>query len=239
VSDTDESGLAAKLLAQLRGADLDREALVRFTKVNGATARRWLNRGQPPTADRLIRIWHLLELVNGGPLADVPELSDFARYLGQLLAFGIIDVEAAQAICGVKNPQTALANLRGEHTTHAPKMTLAELQAGYDGVLVAAQARVRAMFNVGVAPAAAHVAPSPRLTPPPARTPHAADRQESLRNAAKEMSGLLPTLRWLMSDECSEADRATVRALLGTTIFEFWLLVDQLNSERLRTGHVR
>jgi hypothetical protein len=158
-------------------------------------------------------------------------LPEFGRYLGELLAFGVITLDTAQMVCGVKNAQGVLGITRGDRKPAHPTQTVQELRALYGEHLARAVSELKrnvAALEQGVVVAA--TASTGRPQPPASST-------RLVLEAAGAFSALLPVARYMVVEATAE-DRALLRRLLGDSemggMFELSGLLNQLCSERAK-----
>ncbi|HSX33720.1 MAG TPA: hypothetical protein VLF91_05295 [Candidatus Saccharimonadales bacterium] len=230
--------LANQLVEELRAAGLDLRLVAGFTVTVPGTVQGWLSGKHPPTGAHINRLWHLLEAVNG-PTREVNELE---YYVGQLLAYRVIDLAQAMRIGHVKQSQAVLNAARGDSKFLKPTKTLTALQTEYGDRLKKAQAKLREKlgdraYNPGDEPATTATVPVATAAAAANATPGAPDLMAIAIQLGEAFGKAAPLLREVMSGRYTPAQRAQVRELVGPkVVFDMVLLTEGLNSERLHDG---
>jgi hypothetical protein len=217
-----------KRMRSYLGVSWDIDGFSQTIGVTSSTVGDWISQTQPPNGERLIRLWHYLDLI-GYKSPEIKELPPFNRYVGQLLALSVITMDEVIAIVGVRNSQTALHILRGTTPRH-PTKSLQELEAEYDGVLKSKLAE-QAMGNLRTK---SYSQPAPIRNKQPENFCNINSGDTALI-ASTLLSAALPTARLLNSDEYTPEERSRFRGLIGPeTIFELSNIVNMLTGERAR-----
>ncbi|HEU4914453.1 MAG TPA: hypothetical protein VFT16_03570 [Candidatus Saccharimonadales bacterium] len=187
------------------------------------------------------RLQHMLAVLGiASPELDL--VPDFGRYVGRLMAFGLITLTQARDILGGVHEGAVFQTIRGERDPWGddiekkPRRTLDELMMLYGGSLAEAEERLRSRFAKLGYPAAGTFLPAATpMTVPTQASPDAPSKFQFLLESARTLGSILPLLRHLASDACTPEDRASLRNLLGEDgMFELSNLVNQLCGERAR-----
>lgn len=217
----------------------DSDVVGKFVGAAPGTVQDWIKAKQPAKGERLIKLWYFLEAA-GFQFSEIDDIPKFNRYLGHIFSFGLISLDEAMQICGVKNPQTALQALRGQPPMH-PAYSTEELHALYDDGLKDAQAllqnRLKQLQTITRDPPVAPKVPMHEQTQtedaPVVSLPTRGNA--NIMTAATLLSAALPLVRQLNSERCSPEDRSHLRDLMGDGgIFELSNHLNALCSERAR-----
>lgn len=220
--------LQGKALAFLRSGKhgLEPEQVARFTGAKSLdTVQDWISGKQPPRGLRLNRLWWLMSVM-GVATPELDEVSDFGHYLGELLAFDVIDLNKARAYCGTKQEQAVFDVIRGNRNVVNATATYEELKSEHDDALQAKRAQKLA-----------HILPDVEtLAGTSTVYPAELARTHLLITMARELGGIQPLVNYLLSDKCTAADRAMVRGFLGdSAVFDLANGLNRLCSERANT----
>jgi hypothetical protein len=232
----DSKKLGLLVIDRLRAAQLDTDLVASFTSAAPSTVGSWLAKGIPPKGEKLNALWHLLRHA-GQPSPEFDEVPPFGKYLGELLAFGVISLEDAQVACGVAKPQAVLNVIRGDQRPLHP-MDISELKREYGDRLHTATLKLYASLNSAQGdPTPAIQARAPVPDVPPAQPLSGAGELGRLVQIGAHFGEALAYMRYLVSDECTAEDRAFVRQLLGEHgMFELSQLANRLCGERANTA---
>lgn len=212
-----------RLVRAYRGG-LEIEDIARFCSSSSLTVNRWITKEHPSAGLRLIKLWHLLSLVEDSPEMD--RLEPLNRYVSELVGFSVIVMTEACDILGQKNPQSALYALRGQSVMH-PRLTLDEVQSLYEEKLdqakktwsqklVSLKRQDQSYIDTELWGTISERPPAMQL--------------------ATILGAALPLARHLYSDKCSPEDRSYFRTLMGyESMFELSNLLNSLCSERARS----
>lgn len=221
-----------RLVAQKQqGIDLNEVAA--FCEVNLDTVQRWL-RGTPANGERLIRLWHLLALL-GSDSPELRKLPAFNRYLAELLAFGVVSLDEACQIAGIKNTQSLFKITRGQPPMH-PSFNLGELKQLYAPRLQYAKDQVQGGGAVSQpAEPPETVAPSGSPAMPSVPDLRQIVQHDNKLVLATLLGAALPLARYLDSPASSAQERSAFRDLVGQeNLFDLSNLLNNLCSERAR-----
>jgi hypothetical protein len=206
-----------------------------FCKVASSTVKDWISNSHPARGERLLRLWHLLAL-RGSESPELQKLPALNRYLGELLAFGLVSIEEAGEMAGVKNSQTLHKVLRGQVPVH-PKTTVRQLRARYDEQLRKARAAMADPYP-GM-PISAAPPKQSELEPSPSEFTNGSNLL--LVSAAASFNQTLTYARYFASDTCTPEERSMLRALMDRpdavyqeSMAELARLTTSLCSERAR-----
>ena len=234
---SDSESLAVLLIKRLRESGLDLDLVIQFTGADPFTVKRWPE-GTRPTGGRAISLWHLLAAAG----IDSPELdaiSDFSRYLGALLAYQVISLDDARAICKVQQASAVFAVARGERRPANATRNYDQLVQEYGERLEKARGELQKKL------AGAHgtstpkaETPTPMATEPaqaePAITASSVSPDLSAREAADRVVAALVLLNMLA--ESPQEYRETVRRLVGPHVaFDLAVAANLFCSERALT----
>ncbi|HTE57808.1 MAG TPA: hypothetical protein VK694_03605 [Verrucomicrobiae bacterium] len=232
--------LGPLVVQRLRHAKLDDDLVAEFVGVTTATIDTWLRKNIVPRGQQINRLWHLLALAG----VDSPELkrvSAYGRYLGELMAYDLVSLEAAQHSCKLLNEQGVLHIIRGEQSPPTrPRDTLEDLRVVYGDDLEKAKRVWKEKLGLDdqeADPVQADVEELPAVlpTPVPALLHMSADpgKHDRLLAIAQRFAAVTADARYLVSAGCTAEDRELVRELLGEDgMFNFSNLVNKLCSER-------
>lgn len=217
------------VIGRLRAHNIDPELVAKFTNSQPSTVARWLG-GQSPRGTALNSLWHLLA-VAGVPSPELEAVPAFGRYLGRLLAFGVIDLDTAQELCGIQNEQAVYGITRGDRRPMRASMELEQLRERYDSGPKGLNARIEKLRkSLPPLQTAASDTDAKTLTAPVADH---AGTDLVLAHIAAQFSNSLALARYLAT-EATPAMRARVRSLIedGEGIHELYLLFGDLCGER-------
>src|SRR5215469_16762213 len=122
--------LADLLRQRLVSSKLTPEQVADFCNSSPSTVRDWIDGKKPPRGQRLNYLWWLLATI-GFESPELDEIPEFGRYIGELLAFDVIDLEEAQELCGINYEQGVLGATRGSRAPAAPKSEIGEIRREY------------------------------------------------------------------------------------------------------------
>lgn len=232
--------LAVSLIDRAREARVNTNLIAAFTKASPITVRDWLRKDQPPRGERLNRLQHMLSAL-GISSPELDYVTSYGRYLGRLMAFGIITLAEAQTYANTYQ-QGVFETIRGKRDPYAegvptrPFKSLEELQDAYDEQLQEAENKLRERYKaLGGVPnkeledgeETDFIAESPQTEP-------SLPRDLLIVGIASTAAGLMPQLRWLL-EEATPAERHYFRTLMGEDgTFDMSNLLMQLCSERAR-----
>lgn len=215
-----------KCLPRLRryyGTTNNVEAIAEFVNASPNTVFDWLG-GQRATGERLLKLWFFLRAV-GMRSSEFSTLDKYNLYIGELYAFGVVDVERLLEILNVKQTGAVYDTIRGRSPMH-PTFLLEDLRPMYDAQLAAAKRRVTKLRHLSsvssesqsnVGEEADHEVTQPEVVAPEIVAPAAGPSVDHA--LVIDLAGTLQTslvlLRFLDSDECSAETRATVLRLSG------------------------
>jgi hypothetical protein len=223
------------LIARLRHAKLRDHLVARFTQSADSTANGWRTDKdpKPPRGERLNRLWHLLHFA-GVDSPELLELPEFGRYLGELMAFGVISIEDARRICGGVGEKAVLDTIRGTGQPAKPQYTVEQLKEKYGDSLQQEKEEWRTKVRVLPAPSVNRLTTQLPTLPAPAAA-HVPN--PFILDLAMRLSALLPLLNYANSDAVSPKERDQLRQLLGQDgMFAIATAFQALNSERVRTS---
>lgn len=231
--------LGPLVIQRLRHAKLDDDLVAEFVGVTPLTVDTWLRKGTVPRGQQINRLWHLLALA-GQDSPELKRVSAYGRYLGELMAYDIVSLEAAQKSCKLVNEQGVLHIIRGEQSAPTqPRDTLEELRVAYGDDLDKAKRvwRERLGLNDSVDSPEADVEGLSVFLPVPTPVVPSASadpgKHDRLLAIAQRIAAVTADARYLASDKCTPEDRELVRELLGEDgMFNFSNLVNKLCSER-------
>jgi len=233
--------LARLLAARLKKYRHSLVLVTRFTDSAPSTIKGWMDGSHPAKGERLNSLWHFLAAAG----FDSPELAEvdvFGRYVGQLLAYRVIDMSNALEVCGVKNPQAVFDVIRGNRTPANPSVTYEELVELYGEQLQAAIDKLRQELGITSNTGVSQDVPEPELEQHPAATPVVSpvvlpgvgtgDRELFLLGAARHLSDTLALVRYL-AEHCPPEERSRLREFMGVdAMFELSNLINGLCGER-------
>lgn len=233
-------------LRQYIGAGLDTELLCRLAGAKPGTVGDWVMNVQPPVGFRLIALWHVFAKV-GFKSPELESLPPYNRYLGELVAFGVITMAEACEYLNIRNEQSAFRTLRGSPPMN-PQYSLEELRELHDELLRQNQAvlpKLPAKATRGDSPADdpnAHRVTSPPVTeekpsPDPLDQPPSAGIVMNPHLRLAMLCGEILPLSRFVNQASSLEERENFRALFGQENF-FHLIVEltALTSERARAN---
>lgn len=197
----------------------DFQHIAKFVNAQEKTVIDWIGGQQQPSGERLIRLWYYLRAY-GLPSNELDEIPVFNRYLGELFAFGVIDIDEVKKILSVKVNSGAFKNMRGQVPVH-PLYTERDLREKYDDLLQIAIASVeypsaRTLTSTSDKPVAPYVA----VTPPSETNAQTNSSTASVDLAlalqlAKDVQSGLAAVRLVQSEQCPYDLRQQVFDLLG------------------------
>lgn len=194
------------------------------TGTTTSTVTGWLADQVPPSGERLIKLWHLLEAL-GLESPELAELPGFNRYCGELLTFGVITMKELQEICELANSQSALLMLRGKPPMR-PQLTVEELYELHDETL---QVRRADLFDSSGPDSGQETSDDTSAMSV------SIQGGDVVVFTASMLGTVLPLVRHLDSDQATPADRSRLRALVGNDdMFDLSNILNHLCSERAR-----
>ena len=227
-------GLAIRRLNEYlaNGGTLDTVAT--FTGAVRDTVGRWQRNDSPARGENLVKLWVFLEHTLG-PAPELNGLHPYVRYVTELFAFGLIDIDEATRLFKVKNAQSAWVIMRGQNRMGKPPTdeTFAELKAQYDTELKARHKQLRDATLMTNPPIPVK-RPSTGVSAPAAaklgNTPNEVSAPLPLLMLASHLKAALPWAEFLNSDACSDDVRNSFRVLYGPDDYE--ALIKTLTSLR-------
>lgn len=177
------------------------------------------------SGERLIKLWYFLRTV-GYSSPELNKLDKYNQYVGELFAFGIVDMQQLLEILNIKQPNDVYHILRGRTPLH-PTFLIEDLKPQYGQQLEAAKAAVVKLKDLPPAPTlSASSAPKVQVSESHPVSVGSTDVTLAVELASKLQSGLV-IFRFLDSDVCSSETRALVLGLSGD-LSEFSKLSDSI-----------
>ncbi len=235
-------GSTAQCLRHFAQADFEgdkRRALMEFAGVTAnSTIRRWLNQGELPAGEQLLRMRHYLEHL-GYEVTELRKLTPSVRELGRLIAFNVLPIAQAAARIGVPpakkgGGQLTTILLGGQGVSSERNSRIAALNAEFSDLLKKQVAKVphltlRGSNSAGPASVSVHRAD------PTVQTEQPIDKDSLMKGFAHMVQGLLHQSDFMLSDAFTADDRDKVRQLTGGDgIFLLSNRLNRLCGERAR-----
>lgn len=238
--------LAKNLVRRLRVANLPHELVIDFITITKGTLGDWLGESQFPSGIRLSRLQHLLDLLNIGT-EELDNISPLARYLGRVFALRLVTREDVEELLGGVSDQAVLDTILGLRDPESDDVdkkaiiTFEQLVGLYGEQLAEKEAEWLAKFaKAGYTPPSVDQSAATTPAPPQVQQVVHLDMPDSSWPefpvyAAQELGRMLPLARYLVSGNCTPAQRSQIRRLLGGEgMFELSTLFNQLCGERSR-----
>ena len=222
-------------LARQLSNGLSHASVAEVCQADVVTVMRWGNKGMKARGQYFNALWHVLDMLDEQVKQETIKIvPPYQWVVGDLYAFGIIDLQTACELFGVKNPQAAFRCLRGQEPMH-PAFTIEELLEAYGEQRNARREEIRSELKpqspVPEVPVTKDV-PAAKSTSEPTRATIALSPPQTL---ASLLGAALPLARYLESDECTPEVRSKFRSLLGAeNLFDLSNLLNALCSERSR-----
>ncbi len=218
----------SKELSRFRGhKHVERNRIIaKFCRVTNHTASHW-GRNWLPRGGALNKLWFFLS-ANGAKLPELERLHPAVYYIGKLLAYGVIDEEAARELLGCRAHSHLWVLLQGASVplvVRKGRLTLEQLQQQFEPQLK--QARQEAAERGLVTVLKQDTAPTLMLAP---KVP--TDLPVLAIFAASMISGLKPLLKTVLQDQ---AGAEALREAVGSENFHD--VLDLMKSAASRKAH--
>ncbi len=210
--------------------------IIAFCGVTRSTAGRWLGGKKYPNAERLIRLWALLE-VSGFEVEEFLNLPQLSRDLSRLIAFEVASPEEVMvALQSSAHSKSHLwRTLMGKHEPYPDnKESAKKFVESKREELDSARDRAKPLTAARRLTAAQTLTPShtqtplPEPTPQPTRTARGSSEEiDHIAILAKYLRITHPLVEMVESDSFDEADRKRLRKLVG--VEEFFDLTNRLH----------
>lgn len=211
-----------------------RTPIVQFCQCARQTIRDW-TLGQPPIGTNLIRVRYFL-VADGYAVSEIEKLHPLVRELGQLLAYGVLSLDAIRQEMGYSNTKDVLATLHGKQRPNNFEQRISRLVNKYRPS-IAQRLRDNQHIHSIPAPAASRTSPTGRRpeAKPSIVGSHPIDKRSVVESLAALIRAGLPLAELIESDVFSDQDRRQLRVLTGQNgVFRLANILNRLCGEEAR-----